>query len=172
MLFSFTIDIFYNSRHVVMQGKTWDPAFLGTRQKSLVARPFYEPSIRQLGIESGRGSYLLYGWWIQNSCLKRLTLWLKAKNESASHEKVGAGRHRVQWDDSAPVTPLGQLVFFAQFLHGWDHHAPLPPAYPAILKLSLRIVPMPLFRHQPTRDRDNFNSPLATMCSTLAASVW
>jgi hypothetical protein len=23
----------------------------------------------------------------------------------------------VQWDDSAPVTPLGQLVFFAQFLH-------------------------------------------------------
>ena len=25
---------------------------------------------------------------------------------------------------------------------------------------------------QPTRDRDSFNSPLATMCSTLAASVW
>jgi hypothetical protein len=30
----------------------------------------------------------------------------------------------------------------------------------------------PLFRHQPTRDRDSFNSPLATMCNTLAARVW
>ena len=27
------------------------------------------------------------------------------------------GRYQVQWDDSAPMTPLGQLVFFAQFLH-------------------------------------------------------
>lgn len=27
-------------------------------------------------------------------------------------------------------------------------------------------------RHQPARDRDSFNSPLATMCNTLAASVW
>jgi len=27
------------------------------------------------------------------------------------------GRYHVQWDDSAPMTPLGQLVFFAQFLH-------------------------------------------------------
>jgi hypothetical protein len=26
------------------------------------------------------------------------------------------GRYQVQWDDSAPATPLGQLVFFAQFL--------------------------------------------------------
>ena len=26
------------------------------------------------------------------------------------------GRYHVQWDDSAPATPLGQLVFFAQFL--------------------------------------------------------
>ena len=25
------------------------------------------------------------------------------------------GRYQVQWDDSAPATPLGQLVFFAQF---------------------------------------------------------
>jgi len=23
----------------------------------------------------------------------------------------------VRWDDSAPMTPLGQMVFFAQFLH-------------------------------------------------------
>ncbi len=29
----------------------------------------------------------------------------------------GGGRYHVQWDDSAPVTPLGQLVFFARFLH-------------------------------------------------------
>jgi len=27
------------------------------------------------------------------------------------------GRYHVQWDDSAPMTPLGQLAFFAQFLH-------------------------------------------------------
>jgi len=27
------------------------------------------------------------------------------------------GRYQVQWDDSAPMTPLGQAVFFAQFLH-------------------------------------------------------
>jgi len=27
------------------------------------------------------------------------------------------GRYHVQWDDTAPMTPLGQLVFFAQFLH-------------------------------------------------------
>jgi hypothetical protein len=26
------------------------------------------------------------------------------------------GRYHVRWDDSAPATPLGQLVFFAQFL--------------------------------------------------------
>src|SRR6516162_3911272 len=26
------------------------------------------------------------------------------------------GRYHVQWDDSAPATPYGQLVFFAQFL--------------------------------------------------------
>ena len=26
------------------------------------------------------------------------------------------GRVRVEWDPQAPVTPLGQLVFFAQFL--------------------------------------------------------
>jgi len=26
------------------------------------------------------------------------------------------GRYQVQWDDSAPATPYGQLVFFAQFL--------------------------------------------------------
>jgi len=52
----------------------------------------------------------------------------EVKNESFSHDKVsagasalpvdtGGGRYHVQWDDSAPVTPLGQLVFFAQFLH-------------------------------------------------------
>jgi len=26
------------------------------------------------------------------------------------------GRYQVEWDDSAPATPYGQLVFFAQFL--------------------------------------------------------
>jgi hypothetical protein len=52
----------------------------------------------------------------------------EVKNENISHDKVsagasalpvdtGGGRYHVQWDDSAPVTPLGQLVFFAQFLH-------------------------------------------------------
>jgi len=53
----------------------------------------------------------------------------EVKNESISHDNVsagastlpvdtGTGRYRVQWDDSAPVTPLWrQLVFFAQFLH-------------------------------------------------------
>jgi hypothetical protein len=30
---------------------------------------------------------------------------------------TGGGRYHVQWDDSAPMTPLGQMVFFAQFLH-------------------------------------------------------
>ncbi len=30
---------------------------------------------------------------------------------------TGGGRYHVQWDDTAPMTPLGQLVFFAQFLH-------------------------------------------------------
>jgi hypothetical protein len=51
----------------------------------------------------------------------------EVKNESISHDKVSVGastlpvdtgtrRYRVQWDDSAPVTPLGQLMFFAQFL--------------------------------------------------------
>ena len=52
----------------------------------------------------------------------------EAKNEGLSHDKAssgasalpvdtGGGRYHVEWDDSAPVTPLGQLVFFAQFLH-------------------------------------------------------
>ena len=31
--------------------------------------------------------------------------------------ETGGGRYHVQWDDTAPMTPLGQLVFFAQFLH-------------------------------------------------------
>lgn len=53
------------------------------------------------------------------------------KNHRPSREKTTAfaadppplsvdtegGRYQVQWDDSAPMTPLGQLVFFAQFLH-------------------------------------------------------
>jgi DDE family transposase len=30
------------------------------------------------------------------------------------------GRYQVQWDDSAPATPLGQLVFFAQFLRAGE----------------------------------------------------
>jgi hypothetical protein len=52
----------------------------------------------------------------------------EAKNKGLSHDKAssgasalpvdtGGGRYHVEWDDSAPVTPLGQLVFFAQFLH-------------------------------------------------------
>ena len=52
----------------------------------------------------------------------------EVKNESISHDKVstgasalpvdtGGGCYHVQWDDSAPVTHLGQLVFFAQFLY-------------------------------------------------------
>ncbi|MEI6035865.1 MAG: hypothetical protein WCS65_16485 [Verrucomicrobiae bacterium] len=28
------------------------------------------------------------------------------------------GRYQVEWDDAAPLTPTGQLVFFAQFLKG------------------------------------------------------
>lgn len=28
---------------------------------------------------------------------------------------TGGGRFHVEWDPQAPVTPLGQLVFFAQF---------------------------------------------------------
>ncbi len=62
----------------------------------------------------------------------------EGKNEGFSHDKVsvgasalpvdaGGGRYHVQWDDSAPVTPPGQLVFFAQFLHaggrGFCHDA-------------------------------------------------
>jgi hypothetical protein len=30
------------------------------------------------------------------------------------------GRYHVRWDDSAPATPLGQLVFFAQFLNAGE----------------------------------------------------
>ena len=30
--------------------------------------------------------------------------------------ETDGGRYQVQWDDSAPATPYGQLVFFAQFL--------------------------------------------------------
>jgi Transposase DDE domain group 1 len=30
------------------------------------------------------------------------------------------GRYHVHWDDSAPATPLGQLVFFAQFLNAGE----------------------------------------------------
>ena len=29
---------------------------------------------------------------------------------------TGGGRYHVAWDDTAPLTPMGQLVFFAQFL--------------------------------------------------------
>jgi hypothetical protein len=29
---------------------------------------------------------------------------------------TNGGRYHVQWDDSAPMTPLGRMVFFAQFL--------------------------------------------------------
>ena len=35
------------------------------------------------------------------------------------------GRYQVQWDDSAPATPLGQLVFFAQFLRPCELFSPL-----------------------------------------------
>ena len=40
---------------------------------------------------------------------------------------------------------------------GRDYHAPLSSC---------------LSHHQSTRARDSFNSSLATMCNTLAASVW
>ena len=44
---------------------------------------------------------------------------------------TGGGRFHVEWDPQAPVTPLGQLVFFAQFLAagglfaGWVRECPL-----------------------------------------------
>ncbi len=44
---------------------------------------------------------------------------------------TGGGRFHVEWDESAPVTPLGQLVFFMQFLAagglfaGWVRECPL-----------------------------------------------
>ena len=44
---------------------------------------------------------------------------------------TGGGRFHVEWDESAPVTPLGQLVFFMQFLAagglfaGWVRKCPL-----------------------------------------------
>lgn len=45
-------------------------------------------------------------------------------------------RFHVEWDPSAPVTPLGQLVFFSQFLataglfHDWVKSCPLVFASP------------------------------------------
>ena len=44
---------------------------------------------------------------------------------------TGGGRIHVEWDPQAPVTPLGQLVFFAQFLatgglfSAWARECPL-----------------------------------------------
>ena len=44
---------------------------------------------------------------------------------------TGGGRFHVEWDEDAPVTPLGQLVFFMQFLAagglfaGWMRECPL-----------------------------------------------
>lgn len=44
---------------------------------------------------------------------------------------TGGGRFHVEWDENAPVTPLGQLVFFMQFLAagglfaGWVRECPL-----------------------------------------------
>jgi hypothetical protein len=41
---------------------------------------------------------------------------LPAQDEPLLVDTAG-GRYQVRWDDSAPATPLGQLVFFAQFLN-------------------------------------------------------
>ena len=44
------------------------------------------------------------------------TAGLPAQNEPLLVDTPG-GRYHVRWGDSAPATPLGQLVFFAQFLN-------------------------------------------------------
>jgi hypothetical protein len=44
------------------------------------------------------------------------TAGLSAQNEPLLVDTPG-GRYHVRWDDSAPATPLGQLVFFTQFLN-------------------------------------------------------
>ena len=44
---------------------------------------------------------------------------------------------------------------------------------PTALRFLLPLrVPAPSREYHPARNRASFNSPLATMCSTLAASVW
>ena len=44
---------------------------------------------------------------------------------------------------------------------------------PSALRFLLPLrVPAPSREYHPARNRASFNSPLATMCSTLAASVW
>ena len=47
------------------------------------------------------------------------TAGLSAQNEPLLADTPG-GRYHVRWDDSAPATPLGQLVFFAQFLNAGE----------------------------------------------------
>jgi hypothetical protein len=38
--------------------------------------------------------------------------------------ETDGGRYQVQWDDSTPATPYGQLEFFAQFLKAGEVFAP------------------------------------------------
>lgn len=47
------------------------------------------------------------------------TAGLSAQNEPLLVDTPG-GRYHVRWDDSAPATPLGQLVFFAQLLNAGE----------------------------------------------------
>ncbi len=72
--------------------------------------------------------------------------------EALSLEACG-GRVRVEWDPQAPVTPLGQLIFFAQFLHSsgrfgrwvadcpWSYTSPNAPVVRDVLGTVLLSVP-------------------------------
>ena len=51
-----------------------------------------------------------------------------AQNSKESIEKIQcdtfAGLVHVEWDEQTPITPVGQLVFFAQFLNTCQLFAP------------------------------------------------
>ena len=53
---------------------------------------------------------------------------LNIKKPRYSSEKIHcdtfAGLVHIEWDEQAPITPIGQLVFFAQFLKTCNLFAP------------------------------------------------
>jgi len=96
--------------------------------------------------------------------------------DALSLEACG-GRVRVEWDPQSPVTPLGQLVFFAQFLHSsgrfdrwvadcpWAYTSPNAPAVRDVLGTVMLSVLCGHHRyaHVAALRRDQVNPPLLGM---------